>query len=60
MAPYKHDTGLQAAIQALREAGNIVIVDLPGHEDNRDELGCQEELVLRDGKWVVVARAQPK
>ena len=60
MAPYKHDTGLQAAIQALREAGNIVIVDLPGHEDNRDELGCQEELVLRDGKWVVVARAQAK
>jgi ATP phosphoribosyltransferase regulatory subunit len=59
MAPYKlDDVGLQAAIQALREAGNIVIVDLPGHEDNRDEFGCQDELVLRDGRWIVVPRAQ--
>ena len=44
----------------LREAGNIVIVDLPGHEDNRHELGCQEELALCDGQWIVVPRAQAK
>ena len=57
MAPYKlDDAQLQSAIQALRDAGNIVIVDLPGHEDNRDELACQEELALRDGKWIVVPR----
>jgi ATP phosphoribosyltransferase regulatory subunit len=61
MAPYRlDDAGLQAAIQALREAGNIVIVDLPGHEDNRDELGCQDELVLRSGKWVVAPLARGK
>ncbi len=59
MAPYKlDDRGLQAAINALREAGTIVIVDLPGHEDNRDELECDDELVLRDGQWVIVPRAQ--
>ncbi len=59
MAPYKlDDSGLQAAINALREAGTIVIVDLPGHEDNRDELECEDELVLRDGQWVIVPRAQ--
>ncbi len=59
MAPYKlDDSGLQAAINALREAGTIVIVDLPGHEDNRDELECDDELVLRDGQWVIVPRAQ--
>lgn len=59
MAPYKlDDRGLQAAINALREAGTIVIVDLPGHEDNRDELECEDELVLRDGQWVIVPRAQ--
>ncbi len=59
MAPYKlDDSGLQAAINALREAGTIVIVDLPGHEDNRDELECEDELVLREGQWVIVPRAQ--
>ncbi len=59
MAPYKlDDRGLQAAINALREAGTIVIVDLPGHEDNRDELECEDELVMRDGQWVIVPRAQ--
>ena len=58
MAPYKlGDAGLQAAIQSLRDEGSIVIVDLPGHEDNRDELGCQEELVFRKGQWIVVPRA---
>ncbi|UCH49121.1 MAG: ATP phosphoribosyltransferase regulatory subunit [Betaproteobacteria bacterium] len=61
MASHKlDDAGLQAAIQALRDAGNIVIVDLPGHEDNRDELGCHEELVMRDGQWVVVPRDRAK
>jgi len=48
---------LQAAIQALRNAGNIVITDLPGHEANRGELGCEDELVLRNGAWVVAPRA---
>lgn len=61
MAPYKlDDAGLQAAIQALRDAGRIVIVDLPGHEENRDELGCEEELVLRDGDWVIAPRPRTK
>ena len=61
MAPYRlDDSALQAAIKALREAGKIVIVDLPGHEENRDELGCQEELVLRDGKWVIAPREKSK
>ncbi len=55
MAPYKPgDAGLRAAILSLRDEGNIVIVDLPGHEENRDELGCEEELVLRKGQWIVV------
>lgn len=59
MAPYKlDDRALQAAIKALRDAGSIVIVDLPGHEKHQNELGCQEQLELRDGKWVVVARTQ--
>lgn len=56
MAPYRlGDAGLQAAIQSLRAAGNIVIVDLPGHEESRHELGCERELVFRNGQWIVVA-----
>ncbi len=59
MAPYKlDDAGLQVAIQSLRDAGNIVIVDLPGHEENRDELDCPEEMVFRNGQWLVVPRAR--
>ncbi len=57
MAPYRQgDAALQAAIQTLRAAGNVVITDLPGHEASREELGCGSELVFRDGAWQVVAR----
>ena len=56
LAPYRpEDPQLQTTIQSLREAGNIVIVDLPGHDENRGELGCQQHLVARSGKWVVVS-----
>lgn len=56
LAPYEpDDPQLQATVQSLREAGNIVIVDLPGHEENRGELGCQQQLVLRKGQWTVVS-----
>jgi len=56
LAPYEPgDAKLQATIQSLREAGSIVIVDLPGHEENRGELGCQQQLVFRKGQWTVVS-----
>jgi ATP phosphoribosyltransferase regulatory subunit len=57
MAPYRpDDVQLQAAIRAVREAGDAVIVDLPGHKNSRDELRCSAEFVLRDGSWLVEAR----
>ena len=56
MAPYRPDDAkLQAAIAELRGAGDTVIVDLPGHDQNRDELRCTAELVLRSKSWVVKA-----
>lgn len=59
LAPYKpDDRQLQAAIHVLRDAGDTVIVDLPGHEDNREELRCSDELVLRNGSWLVEARTR--
>ena len=52
LAPYQPaDTGLQAEIAKLRAAGGIVVSDLPGHEANRAELECSQQLVARDGTW---------
>jgi ATP phosphoribosyltransferase regulatory subunit len=54
-APYlPGNADLQKRIGALRKAGHVVIVDLPGHAKSRAELACDRCLVLREGKWVVV------
>ena len=56
LAPYlPADAALQRRIAALRKAGDTVVVDLPGHEKARDELGCSRKLVMHNGKWVVQA-----
>ena len=56
LAPYAPgDAGLQAQIDRLRAEGIVVVPDLPGHEMNRDELGCSQELVADQGAW----RLQP-
>jgi ATP phosphoribosyltransferase regulatory subunit len=55
LAPYRPgDEALRREVEALRAGGEVVIVDLPGHERTRGELGCDRELVLRDGAWEVV------
>ncbi|MDH2916778.1 MAG: ATP phosphoribosyltransferase regulatory subunit [Gallionella sp.] len=54
-APYKHDAALQDAIATLRKQGEAVVVDLLGKQEHHAELDCDRELVLRDGKWIVVA-----
>src|ERR1035437_8448062 len=48
------DVPLQRRIATLRKAGEIVIVDLPGHEKSRGELGCNRCLQRINGKWKVV------
>jgi ATP phosphoribosyltransferase regulatory subunit len=53
LAPYSEDPALAAKIQALREAGEMVIVELPGHEATRAELACDRQLVLKSGRWEV-------
>jgi ATP phosphoribosyltransferase regulatory subunit len=53
-APYRQDAALDAAMAALRAQGEIVVVDLLGKPEYHPELNCDRELVLRDGKWVVV------
>jgi len=52
-APWGEEPALCAAIARLRGEGRTVICALPGHGAEAGELGCQEELILRAGLWVV-------
>jgi ATP phosphoribosyltransferase regulatory subunit len=54
-APYLDDAALRDKIAQLRAAGEMVVVDLLGDAALRRELQCDRELVLRDGKWQIVA-----
>jgi ATP phosphoribosyltransferase regulatory subunit len=57
LAPYRpNDERLQKKIADLRRAGAVVIVDLPGHADARDELKCDRRLVQQKGRWSVEMR----
>ncbi|MCW5625936.1 MAG: ATP phosphoribosyltransferase regulatory subunit [Burkholderiales bacterium] len=54
LAPLLDDPSLQLEIDRLRASGEIVVTDLPGHETNRDELGCDRRLASKDGAWRIV------
>jgi ATP phosphoribosyltransferase regulatory subunit len=54
LAPHVDDQALRVRIDALRAAGEMVVVDLPGHAAHRGELGCDRALQLRDGTWKLV------
>jgi len=54
LAPFAPaDAELQARIAELRRQGEAVILDLPGHEDTREELNCDRRLIRRAGEWIV-------
>jgi ATP phosphoribosyltransferase regulatory subunit len=53
LAPALSSEGLQAAVTELRSNGEIVMVNLPGHEGTWAEAGCDRQLVLRGGRWCV-------
>ena len=53
LAPYSDDAALQKKITALRGNGEIVVIDLPGHETARAELNCDRLLKLHNGEWQV-------
>ncbi|GAB5099810.1 ATP phosphoribosyltransferase regulatory subunit [Caballeronia sp. LP006] len=57
LAPWKHEDTLRAAVAALRDAGEVVIQALPGHEHDLDEFAFDRVLIERDGQWIVEARA---
>jgi ATP phosphoribosyltransferase regulatory subunit len=55
LAPWKHDEVLRERVAALRDAGEVVIQALPGHDHALDEFACDRVLVERDGAWLVEA-----
>jgi ATP phosphoribosyltransferase regulatory subunit len=56
LAPWTHDAALRGQVAALRDAGEVVIQALPGHEHTVDEFDFDRVLVERNGSWKVEAR----
>jgi ATP phosphoribosyltransferase regulatory subunit len=50
-APRVNDPALDLAIAGLRGAGEVVIQELPGHENQNDQGRCTRQLVRQKGKW---------
>ena len=55
LAPFDYDESLQEEIGRLRAKGERVIMALPGHDGEMAEVGCDRQLIKRDGQWVVQA-----
>ncbi|NMM28840.1 MAG: ATP phosphoribosyltransferase regulatory subunit [Glaciimonas sp.] len=53
LAPWSGDYLLQAKINELRKAGEIVIQALPGHESDQDEFDCDQAVVFESGNWIL-------
>ena len=52
LAPYApQDASLKQAVDQLRERGEVVVIDLPGHAATRAELNCDRRLVRRGAQW---------
>jgi ATP phosphoribosyltransferase regulatory subunit len=54
-APAVQDVQLRAAVNALRQAGEIVVQVFPGEQATHDEFVFDRELVAQNGQWIVKA-----
>ena len=52
-APWGTAAGLREKIAELRQAGEIVIQSLPGHENDQDEFDCDRAVELSNGNWII-------
>ena len=57
LAPASDDPALAAEVERLRAGGEIVVVELPGHEGARSESGADRTLAWKDGQWRLCANA---
>jgi ATP phosphoribosyltransferase regulatory subunit len=53
LAPASELPALQELVDSLRASGATVIANLPGQSGTAAELGCDREIVLERGRWVV-------
>ena len=53
MAGPDGDAGLRDKVAALRAAGEVVVLALPGHDKRSWHPCCNRELIQRNGVWVV-------
>ncbi|MPZ42029.1 MAG: ATP phosphoribosyltransferase regulatory subunit [Betaproteobacteria bacterium] len=60
LAPAARAPQLERLVAELRGRGEIVVAELPGHADTRQELGCDHVIARVGGRWQVRAldRAQ--
>lgn len=57
-APDSHDLYLWQAVRRLRAEGVRVVQALPGQQlSDAQQAGCDQQLVLQDGRWQVLALA---
>jgi len=55
LAPFiKEDRTLEKKIEQLRNEGQIVIIALPGHENDASSFNCDKKLVSENGVWSIV------
>ncbi len=54
LARYSEVPGLNDMVENLREQGETVIFSLPGQSGSAGDMGCDRQLELKDGKWLVV------
>lgn len=54
LAPVADDPELNALVARLRDEGEVVIQELPGHGNHRAELNCNRMLAKREGVWQIV------
>ena len=52
-APWGREPSLVEMIQNLRQAGEIVIQTLPGHESDQQEFDCDRVIVSEQGKFII-------
>jgi ATP phosphoribosyltransferase regulatory subunit len=52
-APWSRDPSLREKISELRKAGEVVIQNMPGHENDQEEFDCDRAIVQDGTSWVV-------
>jgi ATP phosphoribosyltransferase regulatory subunit len=52
-APWGREPALREKITEYRKAGEIVIQNLPGHDNDQDEFDCDRAIMLENGNWIL-------